>query len=98
MSEGKDRLSRWFGLSYASWLTLPRVLLEDMPDKWQEKMAALLEQMDERYPNAPDIGYRVQATRNGKMVKMPEWLCNYRRPDKDEIAKLKERAALRKGE
>lgn len=25
------------GLSYASWLTLPRVLMQAMPDEWQER-------------------------------------------------------------
>ena len=31
-------LSNWFGLSYASFLTLPRVLMEAMPEEWQRKM------------------------------------------------------------
>ena len=31
-----ERLSRWFGLSYASWLTMPRVMMEAMPEEWQE--------------------------------------------------------------
>lgn len=78
---GGDRLWRWFGLSYASFLTLPRVLMHEMPDVWQGKMAALLEEYDEAFPNKPDMGTRVQCTRDGRLVSWPSWLLNYRRPD-----------------
>lgn len=81
--EGHHRLSCWFNLSYASWLTLPRVLMEDMPDEWQGKMAALLEEYEAAFPNRPDIGTRVQATdTTGKLTRFPPWVLNYRRPDR----------------
>jgi hypothetical protein len=32
----------WFGLSYASWLTIPRIVLESMPEEWQCKMVELI--------------------------------------------------------
>ena len=44
--KGYDRLWNYFGLSYASWLTMPRVLMHEMPDSWQLKMAKLLEEYD----------------------------------------------------
>lgn len=88
-TKGYDELWGWFGLSYASFLTLPRVLMHEMPDDWQMKMAQLLKEYDETFPNQPDIGTRVQATKDGKLIKMPEFLKNYRRPDKDEINKLR---------
>ena len=89
-----EKLSCWFGLSYASFLTMPRVLIESMPEKWQEKMAELLCEYDEVFCNRPDIGTRVLITKNGKLVKTPEWLLNYRRPDMAEINKLKQSKRL----
>lgn len=87
---GADALWEWFGLSYASWLTIPRVLMHEMPDKWQGKMAALLREYDEAFPNQPDIGTQVRVTTvKGKLIKTPEWLINYRYPIHAEIDKLK---------
>jgi hypothetical protein len=88
MTEHED-LQLWFGLSYASWLTLPRVLMEAMPIEWQGKVAALLNEYDEAFPNQPDIGTRVQITQSGKLIKTPQWLINYRRPDREAIDKLR---------
>lgn len=85
----EDPVHGWFGLSYAAWLTLPRVLMEDMPLEWQTKMVALLEEIDETFPNA-EIGVtRVHATEHGKLVKMPEWLKNYRHPDREAIQRCR---------
>ena len=86
---GRDALWHWFGSSYASYLTLPRVLMHDMPDEWQGKMAALLEEYDETFPNKPNIGTRVQTTQAGKLIKTPEWLINYRYPDRAAIDRLR---------
>lgn len=86
-----DDLQCWFGLSYASYLTLPRVLMEAMPERWQDDMAKLLREYDEAFPNQPDIGTRVQVTdAQGKLMRTPDWLINYRRPDYDAIERLRE--------
>ena len=90
-------LQCWFGLSYASWLTLPRVLMEAMPDRWQADMAKLLHEYDEAFPNQPDIGTRVQITHKGKLIKTPEWLLNYRHPDRSEINRMRERVERERG-
>ncbi|WP_242152754.1 hypothetical protein [Pseudomonas sp. ArH3a] len=74
-------LGAYFGLSYSSWLTLPRVLMEAMPEEWKHNMAALLHRYDDTYPNQPDYGTTVRVTVDGKMVKTPGWLINYRHPD-----------------
>src|SRR5262245_30164604 len=87
---GADRLWTWFGLDRASFLVLPRVLMHDMPDDWQDRMTTLLEEYQAVFPNQPEIGTRVQCTRRGKLVKWPEWLLNYRRPDFDEINKIRQ--------
>ena len=40
----------YFGLTYASWLTLPRVLLQEMPFEWQAKFTELLNEYHETFP------------------------------------------------
>jgi len=87
-SDRKD-LQLWFSLSYASWLTMPRVLMEAMPEEWQEKMAELLNQYDEAFPNQPDLGTRVQVIKDGKLTKTPHWLLNYRRPDRGMVNRMR---------
>ncbi len=86
---GYDRLWAWFSLSYSSWLTIPRVLMHEMPDEWQGKMTELLEEYQDAFPNQPDLGTRVQVTEGNKLTKTPHWLINYRRPDCAEIDKLR---------
>lgn len=90
--EYKKDLWGWFGLSYASFLVMPRVAMHAMPDEWQEKMALLLHEYDETI-NTSAFGVKgctVRATDgNGKLAKMPEELLNYRRPSKETIAEIK---------
>lgn len=86
---GYNRLWGWFGLSRASFLTLPRILMHEMPDDWQRRMAVLLEEYEDAFPNQPDLGTRVQCVRGNRLSKFPEWLLNYRRPDESEIEKLR---------
>jgi hypothetical protein len=78
--EGYDALWLWFGLSRASWLTLPRVLMHEMPDQWQADMARLLSEFNETFPNMQPATTIVTATENKRLVKMPEGAGNYRRP------------------
>ena len=80
-SDGKERLWTWFGLSYASFLILPRAGMHRMPDEWQNRMAALLEEWDEQARQQPDMEFIVQARQNGRICKVPEWIKNYRHPD-----------------
>lgn len=88
--EGHNRLWLWFGLSRASFLTMPRVLMHEMPDEWQAKMADLLREYDEAWKSWPEgCGARVQYTVDGKPARMPRWLQNYRHPDREAIAQLR---------
>lgn len=71
----------WFGLTYSSYLVVPRTVMEQMPLDWQEKMTELLEFADEYFvPSLPSVTYRVTAidTNTGKFIKDP--LANYRYP------------------
>jgi len=73
---GHDRLWGWFGLSRAAFLTLPRVLMHEMPDDWQRRMADLLEEFDREFPNSPAGATVVKRGRGA----WPDWLLNYRHP------------------
>ncbi|ENE7045256.1 TPA: hypothetical protein MA050_000317 [Klebsiella pneumoniae] len=89
-NERKD-LHLWFGLSYAAFLVMPRVAMMQMPKEWQEKMAELLNQYDETIDTAAFgvKGCRVQALNGeGKLIKMPEELLNYRHPQPETKAAL----------
>jgi hypothetical protein len=46
---GRSPMWDWFGLSYSSYLVVPRVLLCGMPTEWQRQFAALLDRSDEIY-------------------------------------------------
>lgn len=84
-------LHLWFGLSYAAFLVMPRVAMMEMPKEWQEKMAELLNQYDETIDiSAFGVkGCRVQAlTGEGKLMKMPDELLNYRHPTPEVKANL----------
>jgi hypothetical protein len=91
---GHEALWLWFGLSYASWLTLPRVLMHEMPDEWQKRMAELLREWDETWDikKMPQLEMAVTMKHGGRFVKAPEWLTNYRHPDRDELAALRSNA------
>lgn len=78
-----EKLQQWFGLSYSSFLVLPRVLMNDMPQEWQDKMSELLDEYDQAFDQSKVgvDGCRVQATGpNNELVKMPSEVINYRRP------------------
>lgn len=93
MIESDDRkdLHLWFGLSYASFLVMPRVAMMQMPKEWQERMAELLNQYDETI-NTSAFGVKGCTVRaldgNGKLMKMPEELLNYRHPSAETKAEL----------
>lgn len=81
----------WFGLSYTSFLVLPRVLMHEMPIEWQDKMAALLHEYDETFDTSSVCHSVIVSAKdkNNRFMKMPKHLLNYRRPDMDEIKKLR---------
>lgn len=89
---GKERLWNWFGLSHASFLVLPRVLMQEMPDEWQDKMTTLLDEFNNAFTNLEpnECQFAVRSVNlNGRLVKLPEWLKNYRHPDQERIKEVK---------
>lgn len=85
---GYDDLWRWFSCSRASWLVLPRAAMHEMPDPWQKKMAELLDEWDSTINSSDLPEPSVLAKNDGKFCKWPEWLLNYRHPNKKEINKI----------
>ena len=81
-----ESIQLWFGLSRASFAVLPRVLIEAMPHDWQQRLAGLLEEADDAFPSAPDFDYCVQQRVNGRIIDLPDFMRNYRRPDASFIA------------
>lgn len=70
---GCEAIHQFFGLSYANYLVLHRTLLQSMPDEWQERFCALLEELGEAFYHVdkPDI-FQVQAKDiRGRFVKDP---------------------------
>lgn len=67
----------WFSLSYASWLTIPRLSLQEMPPNWQARFVELLNEGERLGLQFPD-GLVVQRQINGKFVSNTHW-NNYRR-------------------
>jgi hypothetical protein len=77
----------WFELSYAQYLTVPRLVMQSMPIEWQKKMAALLQEMDDTFDWRPKGGrYWVQLRdSHGKYSETP--LSNYRHGDIEYLRK-----------
>ncbi|NER82767.1 MAG: hypothetical protein F6K42_25070 [Leptolyngbya sp. SIO1D8] len=46
----------WFELSYAQYLTIPRAVLQSMPQDWQCRFVACLEELDSTFDWRPDEG------------------------------------------
>lgn len=91
MRKGYERLWAWFSLSSAAWLTLPRVMMHEMPDEWQGKMAALLDEWDNTWDSYELPTPSVNARIGGKFIKWPRWLLNYQYPDRYEVEKMRVR-------
>ena len=78
----QDAVNGWFGLSYANYLTVPRVLLEEMPDEWQNRFVALMDEMRQAFVN--DVTYEVRL-RDERGRYRADPLASYRHPDWDAV-------------
>lgn len=91
---GRDDLHLWWELSYATFLTLPRILMQEMPDDWQQRMAQLLNEYNETWDTSHlNCGTTVRLTDpSGKLIKCHPWLLNYRHPDQAKIEECRRNA------
>lgn len=93
---GYDEL--WREMSYTGWLTMPRVLMHEMPDDWQRKMSELIREYDDTFgSNIPEQYWcdtEVRLKKDGKYIKTFEWITNYKYPDKEMFNSWKSNAAI----
>lgn len=89
LKKSDDPINLWFELSYAQFLTVPRLVMQSMPIKWQRKMAVLLEEMDETFDWRPTEGrYWVKLKDSrGRFVDAP--LNDYRRGSCEHLRRKK---------
>lgn len=74
----------WFELTYASYLTLPRSLLQEMPAEWQHRFVRLLDEMGERFRSPLEGTYAVLLRgKRGRFINDP--LRPYRYPSRHHI-------------
>lgn len=76
-----------FGLTYASFVVLPRTVLMDMPIEWQEKFIELMDELNDTfdYEEKLQMDIEVSVKKNNKYAKMPEWIYKYRHPQHKDI-------------
>lgn len=68
VGEGFEQLWRWFKPK-DKFLIIPRILLHEMPDEWQDKFARLLEEYRDTFKHD---------TLNLEVTNYPEWMNNVR--------------------
>lgn len=63
----------YFDLTYANFAVYPRSLLQSMPEGWQMRFVALMDEYEEHWSRLPDefqpSSYRVQPIEGGKLVR-----------------------------
>jgi len=73
---------QWFGLSYSSYLVMPRSLLCGMPKRWQRRMVKLLQEAEQAYEtDSIDDNYVVSLRDEGGRFKHDP-LADYKYPPK----------------
>ncbi len=84
-----DFIHNQFGLSYASWMVMPRVLMCEMPNDWQKDMVRLWDEFNEMWDM--DLLYKhgepfVQLRKGGKFISIEKTgLPHYRHPQRGGI-------------
>ena len=73
----------WFELSYASYLVLPRSLMQAMPADWQHQFVRLLEDMQASFRQPNDHYTVLLRGERGRFV--PDPFRHYRYPDSGAI-------------
>ncbi len=61
----------FFGLSYASWLVLPRIALQSMPLKWQVRFFKMVNEIEDTLEMPKVEGYVVSVKKNNKFIRSP---------------------------
>lgn len=71
--DGVSDVHTFFGLTYASYLVVPRVLLQSMPEEWQAEFVKLVSLCDEAFHHIDrPVSYRVQPVdEKGRFMREP---------------------------
>lgn len=85
----RPNIHGWFELSRAQYLTVPRSILEAMPEEWQYKFAALLDELDDTFDWRPKEGRYWCRLKDGDGRFVTDPLMEYRRPDVEHIESLR---------
>ena len=87
LAESDEPISLWFELSYAQYLTVPRLVMQSMSLEWQRKMAVLLQEMDETFDWRPSDGryWVMLRDKEGQFAEAP--LHDYRRGSCEHLRK-----------
>jgi hypothetical protein len=75
---GCGAINYLFELSYASYLVLPRVLMENMPPEWQARFVQMVGEIEDRFGSYPEEGHYMVYLKNDKGRFMRDPLCDYR--------------------
>jgi hypothetical protein len=71
-NQSEGPIHQFFGLTYSSYLVLPRLLLQEMPLEWQQQLVDLLDKLNDTGISTPV--YAVQRRDNqGRMIKDEPW-------------------------
>lgn len=84
IEESSEPIHEWFGLTYSSYLVLPRIFLQEMDKEWQVKFVKLLKELENEF-NDPYDNYLVKPRINNKFVK--DITNNYRRGSVEQFRK-----------
>lgn len=76
-----EEIHGWFELTYAQYLTIPRSVMEAMPDKWQKRMVACLNELGDTFDWLPGEGRYWVELRGANGRYAPDRLREYRHPD-----------------
>lgn len=79
VNDNKTDIHTWFELSYAQYLTIPRSVLQSMPEEWQHKFVSLLEELDNTIDWRPESGRYWVQLKDGKGRYVHDDLMDYQR-------------------
>jgi len=86
----REPVHDWFGLTYANYLVLPRSLLQSMPEAWQARFVACLDELREEFSHVEHPGYVVSAVdKRGRFIRDPVPHYNRGRTRVDGLSALK---------
>lgn len=82
---GAEAVHEHFGLTYANYLVLRRSMLQCMPNDWQLRFVACLQELEATFDTSDEFSVRLIDAETGRTVRDP--LSPYRHPDWEELAR-----------